>query len=137
MRTRSDLSVVVVCGLLGAGSVAWLVVDLLHGERTNAFQVLARAVSGLFWFSLGAVAVSDRLAVVGWRTAAGSVAALLCSLMLGLLLTPGDFVNTTAKGPHSPDQARALGLVLVALVAGSGGFLAWGIRRRSGRRAPP
>jgi len=129
--------VVVVCGLLGAGSVAWLVADLLHGERTNAFQVLARVVSGLFWFSLGAVAVSDRLAVVGWRTAAGSVAALLGSLMLGLLLTPDDFVNTTVKGPHSPDQARALGLLLVVLTAGSGGWLAWRVRRRSGRRARP
>jgi hypothetical protein len=133
VASRSDLSVGVVCVLLGAASAAWLVADLLAGERTNAFQVLARVVSALFWLSLAAVALSDRLAVAGWRTAAGSVAALFGCLMLGLLLTPDDFVNTTAKGPRTPDQARALGVVLAALVGGSGCWVAWWVRRRSGR----
>jgi hypothetical protein len=130
--SRSDLAVGVVCVLLGAAAATWLVTDLIAGERTNAFQVLARVVSALFWLSLAAVALSDRLAVAGWRTAAASVAALFGCLMLGLLLTPDDFVNTTAKGPHSADQARALGLVLAALVVGSGGWVAWRFRRRSG-----
>lgn len=75
--------------------------------------------------------------LVGWRTAAGSVAARLGCLTLGLLLTPDDFVNTTAKGPHSPDEARALGFLLLALVVGSGGWLACWVRRRSGPRARP
>jgi hypothetical protein len=131
--SRSDLLVGAVCLLLGAASLAWLVADLLAGERTNVFQVLARVVSALFWLSLAVVALSDRLAVAGWRSAAGSVAALLGCLVLGLLLTPDDFVGTTAKAPHSAEEARALGLVLLALVVGSAGLLAWRLRRASGR----
>lgn len=87
---------------------------------------------------LGAVLLALALAMLGWLfvdlAAATPVGGLMVAMAAGLLVTPDDFVNTTTKGPTTPEGARRLGVVLTAVLL-LGGAWCWRRARRS-RRGP-
>jgi hypothetical protein len=110
-RSRSDL-------LWGAGLLllaAVLVVQLFVDDAGGGFQVAARVLRLTLVLALAALFLATRdLAAIA--LAGGSVVLLVLTWTVGLLVAPEQFVGTGAKAPDNPDEARALGLVLTALL---------------------
>ena len=116
---------------------AVLVVQLLVDDAEGGFQVAARVLRLVLVLAIAAMFLTTRdlaaLAVGG-----AAVALLLLVATVGMLLTPEQFVGTGPKAANSPEQARALGVLL------SGGLVVlsalvlrrwWRFRRGSGGQA--
>ena len=132
MPGRSDAVVGLLLVATGAASAAWLVSDLAQGADPGPLQVLARVAGATVWLGLATVVLRERWLRAGLVVAAGSLALLLLSLVVGLLATPEDFVGGTGKAPDSAAEARVLGVLLLVGVLAVG---AWCARRA--RRRPP
>lgn len=111
-RSRADL-------LWGTGLLVLavvLAVQLVVGDVEGGFQVAARVLRLVLVLALAAMFLTTRdLAAVA--VAAGSVVLLVLTWTVGLLVAPEQFVGSGSKAPDNPDEARALGLILTALLA--------------------
>lgn len=111
-RSRSD----VLWGTALLVLAAVLLVQLVVSDAVGGFQVAARVCRLVLVLGLAALFLTTR------DLAALAVGALAVGLMVlvwtvGLLVAPEQFVGTGAKAPESPDEARALGLLLTGTLA--------------------
>ena len=117
-RSRSDL-------LWGTALVLLatvLVVQLVVSDAGGGFQVAARVLRLVLVLALAVLFLTTRdLAAL----AVGAAAVVLMVLVwtVGLLVAPEQFVGTGPKAPDDPDEARAIGWVLTALLAVVAGFV--------------
>lgn len=111
-RSRADL-------LWGGGLLLLsvvLVVQLVVGDVDGGFQVAARVLRLVLVLALAAMFLTTR-DLVAVAVAAGSVVLLVLTWTVGLFVAPEQFVGSGPKAPENPDEARALGLILTALLA--------------------
>lgn len=94
---------------------AVLVVQLVIGDAGGGFQVAARVCRLVLVLALAGLFLTTR-DLLALAVGAGSVALMVLVWTVGLLVAPEQFVGTGTKAPGSPDEARALGLVLTALL---------------------
>lgn len=128
-RSRGDL-------LWGAGFLllgAVLVGQLALSDAGGSFQVVAWLCRLVLVLALAGLFLTTR-DLVALAVAAAAVALMVLTWTVGLLVAPEQFVGGGTKAPDSPDEARALGLVLTAVLAVVGTFVLrrWWWFRRSG-----
>lgn len=111
-RSRGDL-------LWGTGFLllaAVLVGQLLLADPGGSFQLAARVCRLVLVLALAALFLTTR-DLPALATGAVAVALLVLTWTVGLLIAPEQFVGGGPKAPDDPDEARALGLVLTAILA--------------------
>lgn len=112
---------------------AGLVVQLLATDADGGFQVAARVLRLMLVLAFAAMFLTAR-DLLALAVAAAAVALLLVTATVGLLVDPEQFVGTNRKAPKSPDEARALGVLLTAGLAVVGALVLrrwWRFRRES------
>lgn len=113
-----------------------LVVQLLVGDADGSFQVAARVLRLVLVLAVAAVLLTAR-DLLAFGVAAAAVAGLVLTATVGLLVAPEQFVGSGPKAPENPDEARALGLVVTAVLSlvASWVLRRWWRFRRSGGQA--
>ncbi|WP_395657715.1 hypothetical protein [Nocardioides sp.] len=117
-RSRGDL-------LWGTGLLLLavvLIVQLVAGDGDGAFQVVARVFRLVLVLALAVLFLTTR-DLAALAVGAASVVLMVLTWTVGLLVAPEQFVGTGPKAPDDPAEARALGLVLTALLAVVAGFV--------------
>ncbi|HYF74748.1 MAG TPA: hypothetical protein VD864_18115 [Nocardioides sp.] len=117
---------------------AGLVVQLLVADATGGFQVTARVLRLVIVLAFAAVFLTRR-DLAAFAVAVVAVGVLLVVGTVGLLVAPDQFVGTGPKAPESPEQARAVGLLLTVGLAVVGSLVVrrwWRFRRGSGVDEP-
>ncbi len=115
---------------ISVAMLVWLVDDVVESPP-GPFALVSRIAVVVFWAALAAVMISERRGVPAVVTAGVAFAVMVVSSAVGLVVTPGDFVGVTSRGPTTPEAARVLGVVVLIALAGGG---AWLWRRRAGFR---
>ena len=113
---------------------AVLVVQLVVSDAGGGFQVAARVLRLVLVLALAVLFLTAR-DLAALAVGAAAVALMVLVWTVGLLVAPEQFVGTGPKAPDDPEEARAIGLVLTALLALVAGFVLrrwWRVRASAG-----
>lgn len=131
--TSSRTDLVWGAGLLLIAGV--LVVQLVVGDAGGSFQLVARVLRLVLVLAVATIFLTTR-DLLAFGVAAASVVGMLLTATVGLLVAPEQFVGGGPKAPENPDEARALGLVLTAVLSLVGLWVLrrwWRFRHSGGR----